>query len=473
MSVAQEHGTCELCRQVLPLISGRCFNCLEKQLPAIERVEPEPLPPFPLDVLPDPLANYAQTLAQAGAFPLPFVAASMFPVMATALGSRRTVMVNRASDWREPSILWVALVGESGEAKSPAMEAVLAPLFGIDEEAHHIYEVEREAWLGLSDGERKKIGIRAPRLRPWVRTDITIEQLSNDLVVNKSILAFYDELTEWIRGLQGRKYGNDASAHRAKWLQLWGGRRLDRARVGSNNESVEVFVRNPRVSLLGGIQPPLLHEISAWKDGMQFRILMAYADGSERRKRKGYIEDVAAWDTTVRWATRLEERMVPLRPEGLVLLDDFRDEMRGTGLPRALIQKAISHTARFANVLSHMWMKFEGEERDIHALDTDRACAVTRWFNAHYQHLQGELEVPEDVERVTRLSLDRLCDYLRRKALAHPQQIIFWRTALQAKLPSICTTESLEKHLKTLEARGNAKEIKWDGKRAIQWEGDR
>ncbi len=431
--------------------------------PREDQVEPGQ---FPLDALPDPCANFVQTTARAGGFPLSYCAASVFPVVATALGERRLLVVDADSDWTEPPVLFVPLVGPTGQAKSPVMNIMTQPLVHLDDDAHALYDVELEAWSKTDEKERKSLGLSYPQMRPWIRTDVTMERLSIDLLHKRSILAWYDELTEWARSMTGNRYGNNATVNRSKWLSLWGGRRFDRVRVGSDRQDVDIHIPNPRVSLLGGIQPMLLGELFQAADGMEQRMLFAVSDVSRPPRRVGHIEDRDWWSSAIRRLAVLPTRDVLLRPEALELAESFREEMYARRWSNEAIPKIITHCHRLALVVGHLWMYYEGSDREIHKRDMEHAINISRWFYSQWEMLEPSLSAGAAQERLTLLALERLKDYLLRKR--NDQGLILWRTVLQAKKPGCHTTELLKQAMNTLEAMDFAKEDVWNGQKAIR-----
>lgn len=459
---------CQGCSKVETPNGQLCKVCevAGEHLDLRESVQAEPTE-FPLYALPDPCANFVQTTAKAGGFPLSYCAASVFPVAATALGERRLLVVDADSDWTEPPVLFVPLVGPTGQAKSPVMNIMTQPLVHLDDDAHALYEVELDNWQKTDDKEKKSLSLRYPRMRPWIRTDVTMERLSIDLLHKRSILAWYDELTEWARSMTGNRYGNNATINRSKWLSLWGGKRFDRVRVGTDREDVDIHIPNPRVSLLGGIQPMLLGELFQAADGMEQRMLFAVSDVPRPPKRVGKIEDREWWNAAIRRLAMLDTRDVMLRPEALELSEVFREEMYARRWSSEAIPKIVTHCHRLALIVGHLWMYYEGNDgRDLYARDMENAIAISRWFYSQWESLEPQLSVGAAQERLTLLGLEKLKDYLLRKR--NDQGIVLWRVVLQAKKPGCHTTELLKQAMNTLEAMDFAKETTWKGQRAIQ-----
>ena len=86
----------------------------------------DPLPPaFPLDALPNAIRQLAIEGATSIGCPPEFIAGPALVAAAAAIGMSRVVEVT--SSHREPPVLFLAVVGEPGTAKSPAEAQALAP----------------------------------------------------------------------------------------------------------------------------------------------------------------------------------------------------------------------------------------------------------------------------------------------------------------------------------------------------------
>ncbi|HYD05361.1 MAG TPA: DUF3987 domain-containing protein, partial [Reyranella sp.] len=77
-------------------------------------------PPFPLAVVPDPWRPWIEGHARASPC-LDYIAQAMLAAVAAACGSRFVVDVTPL--WREPLVLWQALVGAPSTGKTPALVA--------------------------------------------------------------------------------------------------------------------------------------------------------------------------------------------------------------------------------------------------------------------------------------------------------------------------------------------------------------
>ena len=117
--------------------------------------------------------------------------------------------------------------------------------------------------------------------------DTTVEALASNLEDSpKGILYFRDELTAWVRSLDMyRGRGND----RQFYLSAWSSEMVKVDRKSAHGRPI--VLPHPFISVLGGIQPDMLHELvtlDGCEDGFIDRILFAYPNEAEIR---GWIDD--------------------------------------------------------------------------------------------------------------------------------------------------------------------------------------
>jgi hypothetical protein len=107
-----------------------------KAVPKVSQAsDPLPLPtpqkklthtPFPLHLLPNVVQDYCKALKQSNGHHIEYTAAAFLTAAAAAIGNSHTVSYN--SDWIEPCLLFMCLVGKSSTMKSPSLRTMLAPI---------------------------------------------------------------------------------------------------------------------------------------------------------------------------------------------------------------------------------------------------------------------------------------------------------------------------------------------------------
>ncbi len=292
-------------------LSGGCAevvrSAIEKLVAAAEpeemltSIDSAQFVPFPVDELPEPIRSYIKDGAKAIGCDASYMALSMLSALASAIGNTHRIQLKRS--WTEPAIIWTAIVGESGTAKSPALELALRAVRRRQDRALKEYATAMKAWEAeyarweIEQATWKKDAIRgkttsdppeAPERPVCSRTwtdDITTEALVKKLQENpRGLLMVRDELSGWFNfdRYTGGKGGGDV----AKWLEMFGGRSLIVDRKTSGTEHVP----SASVSIAGGIQPETLRRSLGQElrdRGLAARLLFAMPP----RRPKRWTED--------------------------------------------------------------------------------------------------------------------------------------------------------------------------------------
>jgi hypothetical protein len=83
--------------------------------------------PFPVDIFPPAVAEYARTVARTMPCPLDFVGLAIVTIAGSLIGATRAIAPKPS--WQERPLLYGAVVGPAGDKKSPALDAVARPLY--------------------------------------------------------------------------------------------------------------------------------------------------------------------------------------------------------------------------------------------------------------------------------------------------------------------------------------------------------
>jgi len=394
---------------------------------------PEPVErfePFPVDVLPDPVRGFVTEASSAIGCDPSFVALPLLAGLAAAIGNTRRIMLKRA--WTEPAIVWIANVGESGTAKSPALEAALRPVKDRQRRAMQDHAEDMKAWQAdyarweVDCAAWKKAAAKgdagdppeAPEKPVCPRTwtdDTTIEALVSRLQDNpRGLLMIRDELSGWF-GFD-RYSGGKGGGEVAKWLEAFGGRAIITDRKTSGTE----YVPRAAVSVAGGIQPETLKRALGQEhrdNGLAARLLFAMPP---RRPRRWTDADVG--ERTEAALTDVFERLYALesdadldgqpRPRLLRLSEEAKpawvrfvnehgeDQFQRVGDEAAAWSKLEAYGARFALVI-HLVRVAAGDPTitDPDAVDEASVAAgvvLVRWFAREARRIYGMLGETEE-----------------------------------------------------------------------------
>ena len=357
---------------------------------SILRLNRRPPPLLPLEATFGPdWASLILETAKAAACSLDFVAMPLLTVASALIGNARWAMATEG--WAEPPHLWICVVGDSGDGKSPGADCILRDVLPVLEHRmigdfpDRLREwkgiVERgkateEDWKDKVRAARKKSEAppppplettppepQAPRLR---QNDVTIERVATLLATAapKGLLVVRDEMAGWLGGMN--QY-NDAG--RAFWIEAYGGRPY---RVERQKHPMPIDVPRLVVAAYGGTQPDKLATmLDEADDGLFARVLWSWP--APIPFRLGREKPRAAWAIDALDRLRKLELnppteaggqpsplMVKLAPEAADLMEQFGQDMRTAqetagGLMRSAYGKARGLALRLSLVLEMLW----------------------------------------------------------------------------------------------------------------------
>lgn len=260
--------------------------------PAEERTAPVdrigPFIPFPLHHLPEPIRSYADAAAAALGTDPSFIALPLLAALGSAIGNTRRILLKKS--WREPPILWTAIVGDSGTLKTPSLSAATDRLEWIQNKhlAEHAaamdlftvaqvtHEAELAAWKrnkGVRSGPPE--APKQPILTRVVVSETTVEALADRLQhAPRGLLLARDELAGWLQSFGQYKGGKGGDV--AHWLSMYNAKPL---RIDRKTGATFTFVPSAAVSIAGGIQPDTLRRCLStehFENGLAARLLLAF-----------------------------------------------------------------------------------------------------------------------------------------------------------------------------------------------------
>lgn len=373
-------------------VARKAVECAEQDLPP-----PRPLrsdvPPFPLDALPEPLRTFVRQGADALECPPEFVAAPLLAATGALAGNRVRVAITPG--WAEGPALWVAVVGNPGSGKTPAMELGLGPLRRLQAEAMRAWREELELYEAEPSASRRGRGAGGTPVRPdrpepehFFTTDSTLEALYRILGHPRSrtpgLLIYRDELVGWVRSFDNYRHGGERQAMLSAWAGV--GFKVDRA--GRD----PYWVAHPVISVVGGVVPDLLsrlEEEAGVLDGFLDRFLWVWPDCapaplSTRSVAEQVQEEVIA---ACRQLRRVPEGPVPLTEGAFEVFARWHEYNRtrqqaAAGLWAGILAKLPRQLARLALCL-HLWRHPERPAEPVEAVTMAAAVELVDYFAAH------------------------------------------------------------------------------------------
>ncbi|MEQ9095904.1 MAG: YfjI family protein [Phycisphaerales bacterium] len=388
---------------------------LDDFTPSAEIQLPEAFKPFPMEALPGAVGAFAVEGAASIGCDTSYIVLPMLSALASAIGNTRRVALKRA--WEEPPIIWTAIVGESGTAKSPALDLALGPVrerqhraMREHAEAQELHEAAMAEWKaqhGRKDADASSAPV-PPVCRRTLTDDTTTEAIAHLLGENpRGLLVARDELAGWFGGFD--RYTGGKGGDAPKWLEVFGGRALITDRRGSGT----TYVPRASVCICGGIQPGILRRAlgaSNIENGLAARLLFAMPPRTPKR----WTDDDVT-EATERALDRVFDRLYALEPDytdgedepRLVHLSpeakrEFRSfvnrhgeqQMQHDGAQAAAWSKLEGYGARFALVV-HLtrWAAGEAVEADTIDVQSVRsAIAMVEWFGRETGRVYALLE---------------------------------------------------------------------------------
>jgi hypothetical protein len=298
--------------------------CLAEPPDACERFVP-----FPVDALPEPVRGFVSAGAKAIGCDPSYLALPILAALGAAIGNTRRVQLKRG--WAAPAILWAAVVGESGTAKTPAFKLAMRPIRERQQkalerhaEAMRQYDADSARYeKALAEWKRDKKTVSDPPEKPEVPqadrcivSDTTVEALAPLLLANpRGLLLARDELAGWI-GSFDRYAGGKGGADAANWLSMHNGESIivDR-KTGSPRT---IFVPQAAVCVCGGIQPAILNRalgIEHRESGLAARLLLTCPPRKAKRWTEADIDPAAEAEISRAFA-RLYELQPTIDEEG-------------------------------------------------------------------------------------------------------------------------------------------------------------
>ncbi len=211
-------------------------------------------PAFPLCVMPPSLAALCADIGDTIGCPPDYAACFALGAMAGTIGA--TTVLNVKQDWEEHASLFICAVAPPNAGKTPSFKLITRPLV----------EQQKERYKDRTEGKK---------INPVFVSDVTVEKLADILQDDsRGQIVLRDELSGWVKGMD--QYKSRGGSDRQFWLSAWSSDPITVHRKGP--DSPDVFISHPCISVVGGIQPSVLHDLQGQDDGFFDRILFTFPE---------------------------------------------------------------------------------------------------------------------------------------------------------------------------------------------------
>ncbi len=372
--------------------------------------ESEAWVPFPVELLPEPLAEYVRqswvTLGKSAdpvCIALPLLAAA-----AATIGPVRRFQV--WPTYVVPPVLWGLVVGESGSKKSPSFDAGTFFLRNRHAESCEQWQREMDEWRAL-EAQHKAAGRsknrdqleplpEPPMLTQYLADDVTIESLVPLFKARQSVLLADDELSGWVGSFD--RYSSKEGADEARYLKLYDGKPWTKNRVSGFS-----YVSAALLSIAGAIQPRVLAKSFGGHvyNGLLPRFMLVEPpEGRAERPNAGV--DFATMTKTrdlfdVLLAIPTEDgrpKVVELNSAAAGIFNTFwvsanREREATKGPFKAMLAKGEAWAIRLAGVIHTCRQAAESTlPHDIDAESIERGIGLARWFMNEWKRVYRKFE---------------------------------------------------------------------------------
>lgn len=427
------------------------------------------LPPFPTDILPQDMAEYIRAVATAYHCPEDMPAMLLMAITATAIQGK--VVIRPQQKWIEQASLYIMVLMESGQRKSPVFKEMLRPLKEFERQvqqyqsaalienqtARELLEKERKAAINSLEKERaleidKELS-DLPELYEYRLTvdNATSEKLAILLKENPQGLGLFAPEADAIENIAG-KYSSGRSDCKI-YLRAFSGDGFAYDRIGR----ASIIVDNPALSIGLCVQPTVLENLQHKREfrevGLLPRFLFAVPEPlntNEPFSKPDMPQELQDfYDRTITglltlWQGQTERAEIVLSPEAESVFskyfESFRNPQDGLTEWRSKLRGQV---LRIAASLSFL----DGEYYSIGEKAISGAILLADYLEAHARAAYGLLEADPEAK-----TAHKIIDWIIRKDLMEFKSSELQKVALD-KWADVKKASDLEPALQLLAER--------------------
>ena len=228
--------------------------------------------PFPIDIFPKKISDLIKTLSKNYDAPIEYFACVFLSVISIIICGHYSIKIKNNSDWIEYPILWIMLIGNPSQKKTPCLNVGKQILDACDyllelkyqdefikyKNAKYSYKKEMERIKKEKSEVRELPQEPEPARKARLTTqNTTIESLYDLINANKKyflgVALYIDEITFLINSFnQYKHFGND----KQYLLQSWNKIKQNIVRKSSKTD----YTFDVGHNIIGGIQPKVLYK---------------------------------------------------------------------------------------------------------------------------------------------------------------------------------------------------------------------
>lgn len=318
---------------------------------------------FPKKILPKELQNLVEELERIMCFLPEYTAIGILYAVSMAIGNK--IRIRNKNTWFVSPSLYIIIVGEPGDVKSPALKFALQPLLDIDAKLYKEYLAQLAVYKRSIKNDEDAI---EPQLRQQILDDFTPEALLKVHNTNKKGIGIYvDEIAGFFNSFNQYRKGSDEEFY----LSAWNGGTISKVRTTTDTIRIE----NSFLNIIGSIQPSVLKAIfqgDRVSNGLMHRFLFVYPTNPPKVRwninempgelvdlYRSYITDI--YDYTEGIEGSKELRFTPEANQYLIDWQNNKPEDYDFEYEKALEIKLEEYVLRFSLIL-HVMKQFSAED---------------------------------------------------------------------------------------------------------------
>jgi hypothetical protein len=366
--------------------SPQAFTSIDSENLAahLNEINVQAMTDFPLSAFPARIHDYITEINKAFNFPIEYIASTILFVL-SLINAKSTKIIPKEG-WEESSVLWLALIGKAGAAKSPVIKMITKPIMALEKKANLNYDQQLADYNALS---KEAKAVQSPPTRVnFFTQDASIESLMQLHSENpRGIGICNDELSSWWGNLD--RYQSNSEG---VYLSAWDGSGNKINRLSRDS----IYIDEMYVPVLGGTQPSKLQSLASDgrdSSGLMARILFCFPDNIRKgRWNKSNLNPSYAvyWENILLMIYERQadsNQRIPISKEAYEILEVWQhanaeqvDEL-GEGLQAEMFNKAERQCLRIALLLQVLyWACGEEDILNIGSRAIKHAIEITEYF---------------------------------------------------------------------------------------------
>ena len=209
---------------------------------------------LPLDVFPAKVQEIILDLAAEDNFPVEYTAVAMLSAVSAAIGNTRHIRLKPS--WESNPSLYIILVGEPGQGKTPPLDFAYKPMEDHDYAMYIKFKDEMELYNATADKGKSDVGSgkEKPVLIQTILSDSTPEslwRLHNDN--QRGVVLLIDEIMGFFHSVC--RYNDNPFM--SQLLTAYTGKQV---KVTRCNNPIPAIIRKPCINVIGTTQTERIHE---------------------------------------------------------------------------------------------------------------------------------------------------------------------------------------------------------------------